>query len=39
MLGFYIGFGLTFVAYCAYDTYKIIKKLDEFRDIKKEFEE
>jgi hypothetical protein len=39
MLGLYIGFGLTFVAYCAYDTYKIIKLLDEFRDIKKQFED
>jgi hypothetical protein len=39
MLGFYIGFGLSFVAYCAYDTYKLLKLLDEARDIKKQIEE
>jgi hypothetical protein len=39
MLGYYIGFGLSFVAFCAYDTYKIIKLLDEARDIKKQFED
>jgi hypothetical protein len=39
MLGYYIGFGLSFVAFCAYDTYKIIKLLDEARDLKKQFED
>jgi hypothetical protein len=37
MLGYYIGFGLSFVAFCAYDTYKIIKLLDEARE--KQFED
>jgi hypothetical protein len=39
MLGYYIGFGLTMIAYCAYDTYKIIKLLDEARELNKKFED
>jgi hypothetical protein len=39
MIGYYIGFVLTMMAYCAYDTYKIIKLLDEARELKKQFED
>lgn len=39
MLAYYVGFGLSMIAFCAYDTYKIIKKLDEVRDLKKQLED